>query len=256
MNWLALTRAVSPTLGDCELTHVDRTAIDVSRATQQHAAYEDALRALGCQVERVSPAPQHPDAVFIEDTAVVLDELAILTRPGAESRRGELAAVREALARYRPVRELTSPATLDGGDVLVVGRTIHVGRTARTNEEGIAQLRRLVTPHAYRVVPVDVHGCLHLKSAVTALDDETVLANDQWVDVHALAPLVVVPVSADEPGAANVMRLDDRLLVAEAYPRTNAALRARGHQVVTVAADELAKAEGALTCGSLLLKRP
>ena len=254
MTWLALTRSVSPTLADCELTHLDRAPLDVARAAAQHVAYEEALRRLGCAVERVAAAPEHPDAVFIEDTAVVLDEIAIVTRPGAESRRSEVDAVADALAAYRPLYRVAAPGTLDGGDVLVVGSSVYVGRTPRTNDDGIAQLRAAVAPFGYTVVAVEVSGCLHLKSAVTALDDHTVLCNAAWVDPTVFGALAVALVADDEPSAANVVRVGERLVAAEAYPRTNAMLRARGYDVTTVPADELAKAEGAVTCCSLLLR--
>lgn len=254
MAWLALTRAVSPTLADCELTHLDRTPIDVARAETQHAAYEEALRALGCEVRRVPAAPENPDAVFIEDTAVVLDELAIITRPGAESRRTEVEPVAAALAALRPLQRIEAPGTLDGGDVLVVGSSIFVGRTRRTNDDGIAQLRAAVAPFGYRVIPVTVTGCLHLKSAVTALDHDTVLCNPAWVDPVAFAPNAVALVADDEPSAANVVRVGERLLAASGYPRTNEMLKRRGYSVVTVPADELAKAEGAVTCCSLIVR--
>lgn len=254
MPWIALTRAVSPTIADCEISHIDRTPIDVARAIRQHAQYERTLADLGCEVRHVSAAPDHPDAVFIEDTAVVLDELAIITRPSAESRRGETAAVVSALQALRPLAHIEAPGTVDGGDVLVVGRRIFVGRTERTNDQGIAQLRDLTAPLGYLVVPVEVHGCLHLKTAVTALDDYTVLYNPAWVNAELFAPLQAVAVPNDEPMAANVVRLDNVLVYAESYPRTLALLRARGYRVVTVPADELAKAEGAVTCCSLLLR--
>lgn len=256
MPWLALTRAVSPSLADCELTHLDRTPIDVARADAQHAAYESVLRALGCAVERVAAAPNHPDAVFIEDTAVVFDELAVITRPGAASRRSEVEPVATALAAHRPLVRLSAPATLDGGDVLVAGSTIYVGRTLRTNDEGIAQLRAAVAPYGYQVVAVEIHDCLHLKSAATALDDDTVLCNPAWVDPAVFAPKGTMLVADDEPNAANVVRVGSTLLAAEAFTRTNVMLRQRGYTVVTAPADELAKAEGAVTCCSLLLRVP
>ena len=254
MAWLALTRAVSPTLADCELTHLDRTPIDVARAEAQHAAYEAVLRSLGCEVRRVPPAPEKPDAVFIEDTAIVLDEVAIITRPGAESRRTEVEPVAEALAALRPLHRIEAPGTLDGGDVLVVGSAIYVGRTLRTNDQGIAQLRAAVAPFGYRVIAVEVTDCLHLKTAATALDNDTVLCNPAWVDPAVFAPKAAALVADDEPNAANVVRVGERLLAAEGYPRTNAMLRARGYSVTTVPADELAKAEGAVSCCSLLVR--
>jgi dimethylargininase len=253
MTVIALTRAVSPALAACELTHLAREPIDVARAEAQHADYERALEGLGCTVQRVAAAPSHPDAVFIEDTAIVLDELAVITRPGAASRRAETVAVAEALAAWRPLVTIEAPGTLDGGDVLRVGRTIFVGRSGRSNDDGIAQLRACTSHHGYRVVPVNVTGCLHLKSAVTALDDDTLLLNEAWVAPESFAPLQWVRVDDDEPMAANVLRVGTRLLAAEAFPRTVDILRERGYDVITVPADELAKAEGAVTCCSLLV---
>lgn len=253
MPWIAFTRAVSPALTDCELTHIAREPIDAARAAAQHALYERALEALGCTVMRVEAAPEYPDSVFIEDTAVVLDELAIITRPGAESRRGETEAVARALSPFRALHAIEAPGTLDGGDVMLVGRRIYVGRTARSNDEGIAQLAELTAPFGYTVVPVTVQGCLHLKTAVTALDDRRVLYNPVWVELDALAPLEGIAVDRDEPMGANVVRVGGRLLYAEAFPHTLAVLRRHGYDVTTVAADELAKAEGAVTCCSLLV---
>lgn len=252
--FIALTRDVSPRILECELTHVGRTPIDVATARLQHAGYERLLGVLGCDVRRIAPAPEHPDGVFVEDAAVVVDEVAVITRPGAASRRGETAGVEAALAGLRPIARIEAPGTLDGGDVLVVGRRVFVGRTARTNDEGIAQLGALLAPHGYTVAGVPVTGCLHLKTAVTALDDATVLMNPAWVDPAAFAPLAAIAVDPEEPMAANVLRIGDALLYAEAYPRTRAALEARGHRLHLVDASELAKAEGAVTCCSLILR--
>jgi dimethylargininase len=250
---LALTRAISPRLADCELTHLDRTPIDAERAEEQHRAYEMALRALGCVVRRVDPAPAQADSVFIEDTAVVFPELAVITRPGAKSRRGETEAVERALKPLRTIARIDAPGTLDGGDVLVVGKRVFVGRTSRTNDAGIAQLRALVAPHGYTVVPVEVTGCLHLKTAVTAIDETTVLLNPAWVDPKAFAPASVVQVDPAEPMGANVLRVGEALLYSDAYPKTLSRIKGRGHAVRTVDASELAKAEGAVTCCSLVL---
>ena len=252
--FIALTRDVSPRIVECELTHVGRTPIDVATARLQHAGYERLLGVLGCEVRRIAPAPEHPDGVFVEDAAVVVDEVAVITRPGAASRRGETVGVEAALAGLRPIARIEAPGTLDGGDVLVVGRRVFVGRTPRTNDEGIAQLRGILSPHGYTVEGVPVTGCLHLKTAVTALDDATVLVNPAWVDPAAFAPLTAVEVDREEPMAANVLRIGDALLYAEAYPRTRAALEARGYRLHLVDASELAKAEGAVTCCSLILR--
>ena len=251
---LALTRAVSPRIVECELTHVDRSPISVENARAQHAAYEAALRGMGVEVRQVDAAPEHPDSVFIEDTALVFDETAVITRPGAESRRGETVAVERALAPLRPLARIIAPGTLDGGDVLTVGKRVIVGLTGRTNAEGIAQLRAALAPHGYTVEAAEVTGCLHLKTAVTAIDDRTVLVNPAWIDAGALAGFNRVEVDPSEPMGANVVRVGERLLYATAYPRTLAKLRARGLDVVTVDASELAKAEGAVTCCSLILR--
>ena len=251
---VALTRALSPRMVECELTHLTREPIDLPRATAQHAAYEALLRALGCEVRRVAPAPEHPDAVFIEDTAVVVDEIAIITRPGAESRRGEVEGVAEALAPLRSLVRLTEPATLDGGDVLTIGKRLYVGRTARTNSEGITQLRAALAPHGYTVTAVPVTGCLHLKSAVTAVDDATVVLNPDWVDPARFADYRVITVDPSEPMGANILRVGDALVYATDYPKTLARLHAAGFHPHTVDASELAKAEGAVTCCSVLVR--
>ncbi len=138
---LALTRALSPRIVDCQLTHLERQPIDLARAAEEHTAYERQLSELGATVRRLPPAPELPDGVFVEDTAVVLDEVAVIARPGAESRRGETASVAADLAGYRPTIAIESPGTLDGGDVLVVDRQVFVGRSTRTNAAGIEQLR-------------------------------------------------------------------------------------------------------------------
>lgn len=251
--FLAITRAISPRLADCELTHLARSPIDLSRAEAQHRAYEAALRALGCEVRRVDASPEHPDSVFIEDTAVVCDEVAVITRPGAASRRAETEAVARSLAPLRALRKIVAPATLDGGDVLTLGKRVFVGRTSRTNDAGIAQLGAALAPFGYAVQAVPVTGCLHLKSAATALDDRTLLLNPTWVDATVFGAARVVEVDSTEPTGANVLRVGSRLLYGAEYPRTLARLRALGYDVTTVDASELAKAEGAVTCGSLVL---
>ncbi len=253
-SWIALTRDVSPTIVECELTHLARAPIRVEVARAQHRGYERLLSSLGCDVRRVPPAPEQPDAVFIEDTAVVLDELAVIARPGAKSRRREVTAVASALASLRPVTRIESPATLDGGDVLIIGRTAFAGRTTRTNDEGIAQLRAALAPHGYSVRGVPVTGCLHLKSAATAVDDKTVLVNPAWVNAAEFADYRVVEVHPDEPMAANVLRIGAALVYSASSPRTLDRLRALGAAPSTVDVSELAKAEGAVTCCSLIVR--
>jgi len=250
---LALTRDVSPAMASCELTHLARVPIDPSVAASQHHQYEQALERLGCRVEQVAPAPALPDSVFIEDTAVVVDELAVMSRPGAESRRAEVEGVADALRRYRPLAAITAPGTLDGGDVKRTGRVLYVGQSGRTNEEGIEQLRAHLAPFGYAVRAVRPTGCLHLKTAVTAVSDSAVLLNPEWISPAFFDGLDVITIDPMEPFAANVVRVGNAVLTASAFPRTRRILEARGVEVHVVDVSELAKAEGAVTCCSILL---
>ncbi len=252
---VALTRDVADAIVDCELTHRARAIIDVAVARAQHAAYEARLRAAGCRVVRAAPAPHLPDSVFIEDTAVVLHEVAVVTRPGAASRRAEISAVEAALAPFRVVERIEPPGTLDGGDVLVVGQRVFVGWSSRTNDDGIDQLRALVTPHGYTVQPVPVHGCLHLKSAVTALSDETLLINRAWTHVESFRRFDLLDVHPFEPFAANALRVGGQVIAAAEFPRTIERMERRGIAPLTVPASELAKAEGGVTCCSLVFRQ-
>jgi dimethylargininase len=250
---VAFTREVSDAIARCELTHLTREPIDLVRVRTQHDAYEAALGALGLRVCRLSAGADMADSVFIEDTAVVLPELAVIARPGAESRRAEVAAVAEALVPLRPIAHVMSPGTLDGGDVLVIGRSIFVGLSTRTNDAGIMALRAAVEPAGYAVTPMATSGCLHLKSAVTALDQRSVLVNRQWLPPNAFAEFVRIDIDPSEPHAANVLAFGGRLLTGSAHPRTSARLEQHGFAVTAVDVSELAKAEGALTCCSLLV---
>jgi dimethylargininase len=250
---VAITRAVSPALAACELTHLERVPIDVELARAQHRAYEAALIQAGYLVERLDTSADLPDSVFVEDIAVVLDELAIITRPGAESRRRETPAVAEALAAYRPLHVIQPPGNVDGGDVLVVGRQVFVGRSSRTNEVAVGQMRQLLEPFGYTVTDMVVHGCLHLKSAVTALSDDLLLVNRGWVDVAPFGGFTLVDVDAAEPSAANALRLKDRVVMSSSFPRTAERVAERGLLPLLVDASEVAKAEGAVTCCSLIV---
>lgn len=252
---LALTRAVPSTLANAQLTYLERRPIDVARARAEHEAYEEALRDAGCTVMRVPPADDMPDSVFIEDTAVVLDEIAVITRPGAESRRGETEAVAAVLQTMRPLERIVAPGTLDGGDVLRLGRTLYVGRSTRTNDHAIEQLRSIVRRFGYRVEGVEVGAALHLKSAISAVDANTVIANLAAVDVASFSDFDVIAVAEGEEEAANVLRVGEHLLVPAAAPRTIAILESRGDRVTPVEQSELAKAEAGLTCSSLIFER-
>lgn len=251
---IAFTRAVPSAIVRCELTHLAREPIDLGLARAQHSQYEDALRAAGVEVTRLPPQDDQPDSVFVEDTAVVLDEIAVITRPGSVSRRGEVDSVRDALAEHRTITTIEAPATLDGGDVLVLGREVLVGLTPRSNLSGMQQLRARLAPFGYEVRAVPVRGCLHLKSAVTRAGTRTLVANPSWVDPALMPGWEVVPVDAREPFAGNVLWLGATTIVAEAFVRTNAVLaRSTDSALVPVAAAELAKAEGGVTCCSLVL---
>jgi dimethylargininase len=250
---VALTREVSSGLAGCELTHLPRLSIDVALARRQHAAYEHALRDAGYTVERLEASPEMPDSVFIEDVAIVFDELAIVTRPGAESRRAEVPAVAEALQRFRPVRVIQPPGTIDGGDVLVAGRQVFVGLSTRTNADAARQMREILAPLGYTVREARVRGCLHLKSAVTAIAGDTLLANLAWIERGLFDGFDVVAIDASEPMAANALRVGDRVIYPTAFPRTADRLAARGLTLSFVDASEVAKAEGAVTCCSLIV---
>ncbi|MEO8276706.1 MAG: arginine deiminase family protein [Thermoanaerobaculia bacterium] len=250
---LAITRAVPASLVDCELTHLARVPIDIARAASQHEGYEAALRSLGCRIERLAKTPDLPDSVFVEDTAVVVDEIAVLTRPGAKSRRAEVPSVAQALAPYRDLAFIIPPGTLDGGDVLALGRRFYVGLSQRTNIEGVEQLRAVLSPFGYSVEALVVEGCLHLKSAVTALDEETVLLNPEWIDGSALAARRRIAIAPGEPFAANALAIGGTALLNATAPLTAAIVAAAGFTVLAVDQSELAKAESGLTCCSLLL---
>jgi dimethylargininase len=253
MPGVAITRDISPSLAACELTYLPRVPIDIERARAQHCEYERALGDAGYRVERLSSTGDMPDSVFVEDIAVVFDELAIVTRSGAESRRVETAAIADALKQYRPLRAIEAPGTIDGGDVLIVGRQVFVGMSTRTTGAAVIQMDRALRPHGYTLRSGTVRGCLHLKSAVTALDDETVLVNPEWIDRTMFDGLRIIEIDPAEPSAANALRLDDRLVFPASFPRTAARLEARGYRLAFVDASELAKAEGAVTCCSLIV---
>ena len=251
---IAVTRAVSPTIAQCELTHRPREVIDVARAAAEHACYESGLRSLGVTVIRAAPLPDCPDAVFVEDAAVVLDEVAVLMRPGAASRRSEVDTMAMALREYRPLARIQSPATIDGGDVLVIDRTLYVGRSTRTNAAAIDQLRSIVLDFDYDVVSVSFDGILHLKSAATLVAERTLLINPRIVTPQAFGrDLELIEVDPAEPDAANALRVGDSVIYAEHHPRTLDRLRHAGLNLVTVPAAELAKAEAGVTCCSVLI---
>ena len=248
----ALTRDISPAITNCELTYLDREPIDFALAVEQHNQYRQSLIELGVHVERLPAATDMPDGVFVEDPAIVLDEIAVITRMGAASRRRESETVARALAPYRELRAIEEPATLEGGDVMRVGKTLYVGYSRRTNVAGIQQLAAIVHPLGYFVVPVEVRGCLHLKTACCYIGDDTVLANRAWMDMDALCGIKILDVP--EPRGANALRIGDTVLMPEAFPRTRDLLERSGFRVRTVDNSELLKAEAGVTCTSLIFE--
>jgi dimethylargininase len=245
---IAITRALPASINRCELTYHTRTPIDLARARAQHAEYQRVLARHGYEVIELPEEPELPDSVFVEDAAVVLDECAIITRPGAESRRAEIPTIRAALARYRELHEINEPGTVDGGDVLRLGRRIFVGLSTRTNQDGIEQLRSIVKPYDYQVVAVVVNGSLHLKSSVTVVADDLVV-----IDTEVLDPGLFGVRSIEVPAnAANMLRVNGGVLCPVTGASVVAKLEAHGVQVELVDNSELAKAEGGLTCCSLL----
>lgn len=255
---VALTRLPAQRLADrCELTFLERRPIDVPRLHAEHRAYREALAAAGARVIALDPIETLPDSAFVEDAAVVLDEIAVLARPGAASRRDEPAHVEAPLRRHRRhVEALPMPGMLEGGDVLRIGDTLYVGLSTRTDRSGVEALAALTRGFGYRVVPVAVHGSLHLKTACTALDARTLLLNPAWLDTDAFSGVDRIEVDAEEPFAANVLPLGDALIANAAFPRTLARIRAHasrvGRRVLPVDLTEFGKAEAGLTCLSLV----
>jgi dimethylargininase len=249
---IAITRAVSRSINHCELTHQSRIPIDLERARQQHQAYQETLRSLGVEVHCLAEEPTLPDSVFVEDTAIVLDECAVLTRPGAVSRRAESVSIAQALAPHRKLVHLRAPARLDGGDVLALGRTIFVGRSGRSNQAGIGQMRAFLHPYGYNLQAVRVRGCLHLKSAVTRVAADTLLINPAWVDKADFPGMQFIEIDPSEQNAANALWVAGTVLTQPSFPKTVARLETAGISPLLVEASELGKAEGALTCCALL----
>lgn len=253
LSLIALTREISPEIVNCELTHLEREPIDFSLAAHQHTQYEQTLTSLGCTSQRLHALPDNADSVFVEDTAVVLRELAVIAMPGARSRRNEVTSVADALSAYRTLAFIESPGTLDGGDVLVIGSTIYVGDSTRTNREGLDQLVALAAREGYEVHSIPVTHCLHLKSGVTQIAEDAILLNPDWVDASLFAGLRIIEVDPDEPHAANALRIGASVVYATGFNRTSRRLERAGIEIHHVEMSELQKAEGAVTCCSILV---
>ena len=250
---IAITREVSPRFDECEITHIDRSPIDLHIAQAQHQGYVQTLKELGCEVIEL-PAEAHlPDSVFIEDTAFILPEVAVITRPGADSRKPETESIARALQPYYELRFIQEPGTVDGGDVLVLGKDIFVGMSTRSNQAAVGQINTLLGGFGYRAHQVELRDCLHLKSAVTRVDAKTLLINPNWVATEHFPGFDLIEVDPAEPFAANCLPVNGKIIFPAAFPKTRAKLEARGYKVRIVQVDELAKAEGAVTCCSLII---
>jgi dimethylargininase len=256
MQTIAVTRELSAGIGGCELTFLPRSDIHFGRAQQQHQDYQAALSSLGCELV-VVPAPSElSDSVFIEDTALVLDDFALMLRPGVESRRPEVAGVAEVLGQYRPLKAIESPGTVDGGDLLRVGSRIFAGLSTRSNENGIRQLSDIVSDFGMTVETVETAKCLHLKSAVSEIAPGTLLINPDWISSSTFKDFELIPVAKEETHAANALRIGTDVIYPSSFPRTLDELVKRGINVLPVELTELQKAEGAVTCCSLIFSAP
>jgi dimethylargininase len=250
----AITRAVSPAIADCELSFILRRPIDLAAARGQHHAYEKLLASLGARVISLPAEPDLPDSMFVEDPALVLDELAVIFPLGTEARRREAGTIAAALSSFRALAHIRLPGTIEGGDILRLGQKLFVGLSARSNAEGISQLSRIVAPHGYQVIAVPVTGCLHLKSAVTSLGDHTLLANRAWFDSSFFADCDWLDVHPTEPHAGNALALAGTVIFPSSFERTRERIESRGFHLAPLDISELQKAESGLTCSSLIFE--
>ena len=256
----AFTRAVSPRLAECELTHLDRVHVDVAAAAAQHGAYERALVEAGLELIRLADLPDHPDAVFVEDTALLLDGHAVITRLGAATRASESESTAAGLGAHFDLLRIES-GHVDGGDVLRIGKRLYVGLSTRTDMVGVQALAELVRPLGFEVAQARLGDCLHLKTGATFAGRDragtpVLLYNEQCIDPAQFTGIEPLAVSSAEPEAANCVRAADRLILPAGNPRTADKLRTRGFQVVEVDVSELQKAEAGVTCMSLIDDRP
>ncbi len=252
---IAITREPNPSIVECHLTFLHRQRIDFQKAVRQHRAYTERLAQLGVHVVRLAADSQLPDAAFVEDNAVVLEEVAVVAAMGLPSRLSEVKELLPTLSRYRPLKFLRPPATLEGGDVVCVGRTLYAGVSTRTNLEGVNQLSEILYPFDYEVRPVGVKGCLHLTTALSYVGENTILANKDWVDLSQFEGFNLIDASSiGEPWAANTIRVNGFNIASSSFPKTCAVLRGRGFNVATLDISELEKAEAGLSCLSLVFE--
>ena len=248
----AITRNVSDEIRRCALTFFDRKPIDSSLATAQHQHYKQSLTELGVQVIALPALPDFPDGVFVEDTAVVADEIAVITTMGVSSRKGEQETVAARLADFRTIVRLEPPAALEGGDVMRIGRTLYAGLSTRTNKEAVYSLQRILAPYDYKIVPVAMDNCLHLKTGCTFVGRNSILINTDCISAKEFHDFELIELPKEEPWAGNSLLIKDTLLYSSAFPRTQQLLEKKGIQVKTIDIGELQKAEAGLTCMSII----
>jgi len=246
-----ITHLPSPSLELCELTFLEQETIDIQKAQKEHAAYCLMLEECGAKVITHDENISLPDSVFVEDPIIVFDELAVLTSMGVESRRKESQGLEKAFSKYRDIKRINLPAKIEGGDVLKIGKRIFVGLGARTNQEGIAALREIISPYGYEVIGVEVPGCLHLKTGCTALDENTILINPSWVDNSAFKGFTQINVPTEEPFGANILKINETICMNQAFPETIELVESLGYDVKSTDITEFVKAEAGLTCMSV-----
>lgn len=250
---LALTRVPSHAIERCELTFLQRAPIDHQIAVRQHAGYVRSLQELGLAVLNLPPALDLPDSTFVEDTAVVLDEVAVMTSP-CRSRKPEVDSIHPILAKYRRTAVIGTCAKLEGGDVIRDGRTLYVGQSTRTDRNGLQSLRTMLAAYEYDIVPVRVFHCLHLSTAASSLDSETFLINGNWIDRAGFAGKRLIQVPKDEPWAANVLNIGGCIVLPSAFPRTCELLCSMRYSICPVEVGELLKAEAGVSCMSIVFR--
>ncbi len=250
----AITHVVSPAIGRCELTYLEREPINFNLAARQHEEYCGLLAYCGAEVTKLSASLAYPDCSFVEDTAIVLDEVAIITSMGAASRRSETLAIETELAKRREIAHIQLPATIEGGDVLRMGRKVFVGLSSRTNAEGFAELARILKPLGYDAVPVHVKSSLHLTTACSSIDDETVLLNPRWADAAPFEDFKLVHTPKDEPWAANTVRIGNAICLEANFPRTIELVQKFHSRIEVLDISEFRKAEAGLSCLSIIFE--
>ena len=250
----AITHKVSPRIAQCEVTFIDRSPINLRLAVRQHDDYCDALKKLGVIVKELSENESYPDSCFLEDTAIVVDELAIICSMGVSSRRGETRLIERELSKYREIAHISLPATIEGGDVLRLGKKIFVGQSSRTNLKGVEELARILESYGYSVLQVRTKGSLHLKSACTAIDEETLFVNPDWVELDAFRGFNLLYTPPEEPWSANLLRVGTTVCVQAGFPRALELIERVAERIEVIDISELRKAEAGLTCSSIIFE--